>query len=627
LKKAIIFNVPFNLSKISPKERRMRYSTVLIIFMMILLATVALAQNPTLINYQGKLSDNSGNPVPDANYQMLFSLYADSTGGTSLWNEAHPAISTRGGYFKVNMGSIQTFDGTNILERPALYLQIQIGSLPPLAPRIKFTSVPRSAVAARISGDFQTTDSSLILQNGMQTIGIHTGSENMGIVIEERPTDPVNRRLFRAGVDSGAVNLGFEGPNGQQMLSVSGKPGSLGKLTWGLFNPQPEPPGYDARLLMEASTSPSGKASWVMFNPQPEPPGSDPFKILEMNNGVGNEAGLYMFNPQPEPPGSDPFFGLKATSNGPSLNMYSPQVGGAILVNNHPQINIRCDSSASRMLLQRAFNSMAGPADSIGISMYADSANSELRFFKGNNINLKITTNSNGTSSSYIDDGSEYMGVEPSPWHAGGDLNMYDSTGAKSITLASNGKAGFIHDGSEYMGIEPSPWHTGGDLTMYSPTGGPTLILASNGMVSIGTSAHTNILTVQQYSPTDPISDAWTTYSSRRWKTNIQPLHGSLAKVMQLQGVSYDQKEGGKHDIGLIAEDVGKVVPEVVAYEDNGVDAKSIDYARLTALLIEAVKEQQKTIEELKVQISNIGKGNNSVMPDTIPPASPGDLN
>ena len=52
-------------------------------------------------------------------------------------------------------------------------------------------------------------------------------------------------------------------------------------------------------------------------------------------------------------------------------------------------------------------------------------------------------------------------------------------------------------------------------------------------------------------------------------------------------------KAGSKHDIGLIAEEVGEVVPEVVAYEENGVDAKGVDYARLTAVLIEAVKEQQ----------------------------------
>ena len=62
----------------------------------------------------------------------------------------------------------------------------------------------------------------------------------------------------------------------------------------------------------------------------------------------------------------------------------------------------------------------------------------------------------------------------------------------------------------------------------------------------------------------------------------------------------------GKHDIGLIAEDVGQVVPEVVKYEENGVDAQSVDYARLTALLIEAVKEQQKTIDELKSELDDL---------------------
>jgi len=43
----------------------------------------------------------------------------------------------------------------------------------------------------------------------------------------------------------------------------------------------------------------------------------------------------------------------------------------------------------------------------------------------------------------------------------------------------------------------------------------------------------------------------------------------------------------------MIAEEVGKVVPEVVSYEANGKDARGIDYARLTALLVEAVKQQQ----------------------------------
>jgi len=62
-------------------------------------------------------------------------------------------------------------------------------------------------------------------------------------------------------------------------------------------------------------------------------------------------------------------------------------------------------------------------------------------------------------------------------------------------------------------------------------------------------------------------------------------------------GGSYPWKADGKKDIGLIVEEVGEVIPEVVAYEENGRDAKSVDYARLVAVLIEAVKEQQKEIE------------------------------
>jgi len=124
------------------------------------------------------------------------------------------------------------------------------------------------------------------------------------------------------------------------------------------------------------------------------------------------------------------------------------------------------------------------------------------------------------------------------------------------------------------------------------------LVINSAGNVGIGISSPTNLLTVKQTSATDPIADAWTTYSSRRWKTNAQPIPEALEKVQRLRGVSFDWKANGQHDIGLIAEEVGEVIPEVVAYEENGTDAKSVDYARLVAVLIEAIKEQQQEIEQ-----------------------------
>ncbi len=120
--------------------------------------------------------------------------------------------------------------------------------------------------------------------------------------------------------------------------------------------------------------------------------------------------------------------------------------------------------------------------------------------------------------------------------------------------------------------------------------------------VGIGTSAPSNILTIGQGLGA-PIADHWSVYSSRRWKTNIKTLPDALAKVERLRGVTYDLKASGKHEVGVIAEEVGSVVPEVVGWEENGKDARSVDYARLTALLLEASKQQQAMIRAQQRQI------------------------
>jgi Chaperone of endosialidase len=99
------------------------------------------------------------------------------------------------------------------------------------------------------------------------------------------------------------------------------------------------------------------------------------------------------------------------------------------------------------------------------------------------------------------------------------------------------------------------------------------------------------------------LADSFVRRSSQRWKTNIQTLEGALEKVQALRGVSYDWKDNGKHDIGLVAEEVGQVVPEAMVYAANGQDATLVDYALLVPVLIEAIKEQQAMIEELQAHI------------------------
>ncbi|MFA6514634.1 MAG: tail fiber domain-containing protein [Patescibacteria group bacterium] len=95
-------------------------------------------------------------------------------------------------------------------------------------------------------------------------------------------------------------------------------------------------------------------------------------------------------------------------------------------------------------------------------------------------------------------------------------------------------------------------------------------------------------------------------YSDARLKENITPLSNSLEKIQKMNGVSFDWKKNGAHDIGVIAQNIEAVTPELVYTDENGI--KSVKYANMVALLIEAVKEQQLEIDSLKAEINLLKK-------------------
>lgn len=102
-------------------------------------------------------------------------------------------------------------------------------------------------------------------------------------------------------------------------------------------------------------------------------------------------------------------------------------------------------------------------------------------------------------------------------------------------------------------------------------------------------------------------ASGWITkYSSdSRLKENIAPLSNSLEKVLKLQGVSFTWRSDVGHtkDIGFIAQDVQKVLPDLVIQDKNN-GLLSVKYQNMVAVLAEAIKEQQQQIEELKKEIA-----------------------
>jgi len=107
--------------------------------------------------------------------------------------------------------------------------------------------------------------------------------------------------------------------------------------------------------------------------------------------------------------------------------------------------------------------------------------------------------------------------------------------------------------------------------------------------------------------------------SDKRWKKNIKPLESSLDKISNLKGVSYEWKTDEYPDvgmtegkqIGLIAQEVEEVLPELVSEDKDGY--KAVSYTKLTAVLVEAVKElkiqnqaQKETLKKQQAEIQEL---------------------
>ena len=97
--------------------------------------------------------------------------------------------------------------------------------------------------------------------------------------------------------------------------------------------------------------------------------------------------------------------------------------------------------------------------------------------------------------------------------------------------------------------------------------------------------------------------------SDENYKENIKPISNPIEKINQIDGVEFDWKPLTEeevtyhhshvgHDIGVIAQQIEKILPEIVTTRNNGF--KAVKYEKIIPLLIEAIKEQQKQINELK---------------------------
>lgn len=210
-----------------------------------------------------------------------------------------------------------------------------------------------------------------------------------------------------------------------------------------------------------------------------------------------------------------------------------------------------------------------------------------------------VATANNGTEeASYID-----MGINSGGYSSGGNALL---NGANTAYLYANGGKMFIGNAASN---EPLIFFTNsGSASDEDANGAERMRILSSGEVAIGTTSVTSGVKLEV---NGNIKATNVTYSSdKRLKKNIESLNYGLTDILKFKPVTYnwiDAQQGNEKQIGLIAQEARSIIPEVVLGDEQK-EKLSVNYTQLIPVLINAIKEQQKQIEDLKKVVADLQK-------------------
>ena len=138
------------------------------------LAATISSEVPHVVNYQGRLTNTGGDPVPDGDYEITFFIYDDEEGGEPLWGPENPTdVTVTNGLFEWQLGSLEPFT-KGLFDDTTRWLSISIGADPEMDPRTKLTSVPFAyhALNADDDGDWTEAAGDIYRTDGNVGIGM-----------------------------------------------------------------------------------------------------------------------------------------------------------------------------------------------------------------------------------------------------------------------------------------------------------------------------------------------------------------------------------------------------------------------------------------------------------------------
>jgi hypothetical protein len=584
----------------------MNKQTLLVrIILVLILAGTSLspADVPQLISFQGKLYDDTGNPLT-GQHEMTFRIYAVESAGTALWSETD-SVQCENGLYAVILGTSSPF---NLNFDGQYWLGVQVSGDDELSPRYRLVSVP-TAFRAQIANQVSWTDLTDVpagFADGTDDVGETGGLSqiNAGTGIEvTNPSGPTATVAVNFGPGSTQVAAGNHNHDADYV-----EEGQANAITADMiFNSAVT----SEKIASNAVTSGKIQNSTV----QKEDLAFTPSDITQISAG----SGITVTNP-----------------TGPTVTVAAHFGPGSTQVaagnHNHDEDYVKegqADAIITDMIYDSAVTSEKIATNAVTSAKILDGTilMADLAFTTGGDGHSLDAADGSPTDALYVDnDGDVGIGTT-SPTRRlviDGESETYDAClelkafwnpeiffnqggGAADAKIHFQDRGTekwlFYHDGSE------------GSLKFNRSGSGTVLCLSSSAGVGIGTTGLSGYklyvngsLAVNSSTADKTGGGSWGTLSDGRLKTITGTFDYGLDHIQDLQPIRYRYKRNnelgltsGTEHIGFIAQDIEKVIPEAVREGEQGY--LIVDNDPILWTMLNAIKEQQKQIETLQAEI------------------------
>jgi len=588
---------------------------------LILTASPCWAEIPHRINYQGMLTDNGGMSVTDT-LDITFRIYDQYSSGTKLWDETQSNVEVIDGLFSVTLGSVSTLD---LPFDENYWLEIDVGPGEILTPRVQLTSVGYAyraemadtasyaieAVSAETDGDWTVT--------GDDLYSAVAGSVGIGT------SNPSARLDVR-----GALNQGAPGSGNTYNVNFYGYT-TESRMLWDAWN-----------IALRAGREEHNRwhndsVGYCSFSAGYGTKASgDRSTALGMRSVAEGGASVAMGDNARATGDFSVAMGRIATASGDA----SIAMGRETTASGWTSAAMGYVSTAAGEVSTAIGFSARAIGDTsiaIGYRVTADALNA-IVLGKGagtsdrlvNNIPNSLMIGFNSTKPTLFVDGSSVGIGTTSP---AGVLHIENSgSGEEAFLWIKSSHPTNWHEAGIRIETPENKWHfrMDDDANKQIPVGTlglrsqdsevETMTWAENGNVGIGTAGSSptqkldvngtaRLRVMSTGTGTDVVVDATGVLkkisSSLRYKKNIRELNINPQRFLQLEPVRFEWKTTGEEDIGLVAEDVEEVIPDLVIHDQEG-RPDAVKYDKVAIYLLQVVKTLNAKNQELEKRIAEL---------------------